>query len=69
MKKKRKISPAGIVYYKRKGLTKNITLFLSKDMHKKLKEIAEFEERPVQAVTRRALEEYIGKNWPKVFKT
>ena len=61
-KRKQQKSPAGgIVYYKKKGLTKSLIVHLSVGLHGDIKAIAEYEENSLQVIARRALQEYAQK--------
>jgi predicted transcriptional regulator len=56
--KKERLS--GVTYYKAMGLTKSLVLYISPKTALGLSEIAKFEERSMQTVIRRAIEQFVS---------
>ncbi len=58
MPKSKRSVKAGGAYYAKHGYSKALLVFLQPELHSKLKELAKTDERSMQAVARRILEEY-----------
>lgn len=51
--------PTGKEFYKKKGLTKALTIHLTKEAHSRLLRLARKQERSLQITARRILEEHL----------
>jgi hypothetical protein len=60
-KKKRNNPSGGIVYYKKRGLTKSLIIHVSADLYNDLKAIAAYDENSLQVIARRALRDTVQK--------